>query len=172
MSETYLVTGAAGFVGSRLSKALLSRGQRVIGLDNLNEYYPLFHKKRHLADLMPEANFTFVQGDICDAPAMRTLMETHKPTAIAHLAAMAAVRYSVEHPLIYGTINVQGAMNLMDAAGQHRLALWLGHAGAFQGNRCGRSPARALSCQQARDGTDGSRISPPVETAHHHRAVF
>ncbi|HEX4796556.1 MAG TPA: GDP-mannose 4,6-dehydratase [Humisphaera sp.] len=116
MNETFLVTGAAGFVGSRLSKVLIARGDRVVGIDNLNDYYPLVHKQRHLADLTPLPGFTFIQADICDAPAMRRIVAEHKPVAIAHLAAMAAVRYSVEHPLIYGTVNVQGTMNLMDAA--------------------------------------------------------
>ncbi|MDB5172560.1 MAG: epimerase, partial [Phycisphaerales bacterium] len=116
MTQTYLVTGAAGFIGSRLSASLLSRGDRVVGMDNLNDYYPLVHKRRHLADLLPSPNFTFVEADLRDAEAMRDLVAGHRPDAIAHLAAMAAVRYSVEHPLIYGTVNVQGTMNLLDAA--------------------------------------------------------
>ncbi|MDB5333545.1 MAG: epimerase [Phycisphaerales bacterium] len=116
MSQTYLVTGAAGFIGSRLSAALLARGERVVGMDNLNDYYPIVHKRRHLADLLPNSNFTFVEADLRDADAMRDLLAKHRPDAVAHLAAMAAVRYSVEHPLIYGTVNVQGTMNLLDAA--------------------------------------------------------
>jgi UDP-glucuronate 4-epimerase len=116
MSQTYLVTGAAGFIGSRLSAALLARGERVVGMDNLNDYYPIVHKRRHLADLLPNSNFSFVEADLRDADAMRDLLATHRPDAVAHLAAMAAVRYSVEHPLIYGTVNVQGTMNLLDAA--------------------------------------------------------
>lgn len=112
------VTGAAGFVGSRLSKTLLLRGDEVIGFDNLNDYYPLVHKQRHLADLLPQRNFTFVQGDLRDAELLRKLFQEHRPDAVAHLAAMAAVRYSVEHPLIYGEVNVQGSMNLLDAARQ------------------------------------------------------
>ncbi|HWE93520.1 MAG TPA: GDP-mannose 4,6-dehydratase [Tepidisphaeraceae bacterium] len=116
MSQTYLVTGAAGFIGSRLSAALLARGGRVVGMDNLNDYYPIVHKHRHLADLLPDSNFTFVEADLRDADAMRDLLAKHRPDAVAHLAAMAAVRYSVEHPLIYGTVNVQGTMNLLDAA--------------------------------------------------------
>jgi UDP-glucuronate 4-epimerase len=118
MAETFLVTGAAGFIGSRLSKALLDRGNRVVGLDNFNTYYALEHKHRHLKDLLPNDRFTLVKEDLVNAAALKEIVANYKPDAIAHLAAMAAVRYSVEHPLIYGEINVQGSMNLMDAARQ------------------------------------------------------
>jgi UDP-glucuronate 4-epimerase len=117
-SQTILVTGAAGFVGSRLSRALLDRGDRVIGLDNLNDYYPRIHKDRHLADLLPDQSFTFVEKDLRDAEGLLEVMRRHEPQSVAHVAAMAAVRYSVEHPLIYGQVNVQGSMNLLDAARQ------------------------------------------------------
>lgn len=110
------VTGAAGFVGSRLSKTLMARGDEVIGFDNLNDYYALTHKTRHLADLLPDKQFTFVQGDLRDAPLLRELFQKHRPGAVAHLAGMAAVRYSVEFPLLYGEVNVQGSVNLLDAA--------------------------------------------------------
>jgi UDP-glucuronate 4-epimerase len=112
------LTGAAGFVGSRLAKTLLARGDTVVGLDNLNDYYPLVHKERHLADLKDHPNFTFITGDLRDAPLLLELFQKHKPDAVAHLAAMAAVRYSVQHPLVYGAVNVQGSMNLLDAARQ------------------------------------------------------
>jgi UDP-glucuronate 4-epimerase len=119
MPTTYLVTGAAGFIGSRLAKALLGRGgDRVIGLDNLNDYYSPDLKRAHLADLGPADRFTFIEGDLRDADFLRNLVQQHKPDAIAHLAAMAAVRYSVQHPLIYGQVNVQGTLNLLDAARQ------------------------------------------------------
>src|SRR5688500_12313520 len=111
-----LVTGAAGFIGSRLSRVLLDRGDTVIGLDNLNDYYALEHKNRHHADLLPSSQFSFVRGDLRDAPMLRELCETHRPDAIAHMAAMAAVRYSVQNPLLYGEVNVQGTVNLLDAA--------------------------------------------------------
>jgi UDP-glucuronate 4-epimerase len=112
------VTGAAGFVGSRLGRALLSRGDEVIGFDNLDPYYPRERKERNLADLTTEAAFTFVEGDLRDAELLRRLLQEHTPDAVAHLAAMSAVRYSVEHPLIYGQVNVQGSLNLLDAARQ------------------------------------------------------
>lgn len=120
------VTGAAGFVGSRLSRALLDRGDTVVGFDNLNDYYPLEHKQWHLRDLREDPGFTWVQGDLVDAELLRSLFERHQPDAVAHLAAMAAVRYSVQHPLIYGAANVQGSMNLLDAArhiGKPRMVL-------------------------------------------------
>jgi UDP-glucuronate 4-epimerase len=111
-----LVTGAAGFVGSRLSKALLARGDDVVGFDNLNDYYALAHKERHLTDLSDLKGFTFVKADLRDAPRMRELFQQYKPDAVAHLAGMAAVRYSVQYPLLYGEVNVQGSVNLLDAA--------------------------------------------------------
>ena len=110
------VTGAAGFVGSRLARSLLARGDEVVGFDNMNDYYPLEHKRRHLADLSTDRKFTFVHGDLSDAPQLRELILQYKPDAIAHLAAMAAVRYSVQYPLVYAMVNVQGTVNLLDAA--------------------------------------------------------
>jgi UDP-glucuronate 4-epimerase len=110
------VTGAAGFVGSRLSKALIQRGDRVFGFDNFNDYYAQVHKDRHLTDLLPDSNFTLIRGDLRDAPLLRELFQQHKPDAVAHLAGMAAVRYSVQHPLLYADVNVQGSVNLLDAA--------------------------------------------------------
>ena len=112
------VTGAAGFVGSRLSRALLNRGDEVIGFDNFDPYYDRVHKDRHLRDLLGQRGFTFIEGDMRDADLLVRLFGQHHPSAVAHLAAMAAVRYSMEHPLIYGHVNVQGTMNLLDAARQ------------------------------------------------------
>src|SRR3954463_10580128 len=99
------VTGAAGFVGSRLSKALLSRGDSVVGFDNFNDYYDISHKERHLVDLRDEKQFALIKGDLRDPELLRKLMQEHNPDAIAHLAAMANVRYSIENPLIYGEVN-------------------------------------------------------------------
>src|ERR1700744_1796060 len=113
-----LVTGAAGFVGSRLAKSLLNRGDQIIGLDNFDPYYDRAHKDRHLRDLLPIKKFKFIEADLRDHAALLSICREHRPDAIAHMAAMAAVRYSMNHPLIYGHVNVQGTMNLLDAARQ------------------------------------------------------
>lgn len=111
-----LVTGAAGFVGSRLSQVLVARGDSVIGLDNFDPYYARQHKDRHLSGLLGSSGFSLSTLDLRDAPAVRELIEREKPDAIAHLAAMAAVRYSTQFPLLYGEVNVQGTLHLLDAA--------------------------------------------------------
>lgn len=111
-----LVTGAAGFIGSRLSHALLQRGDCVVGIDNFDPYYARDLKDLHGRDLRNFPNWRLQTLDLRDADALRELCEREKFDAIAHVAAMAAVRYSVEHPLIYGQVNVQGTANLLDAA--------------------------------------------------------
>lgn len=113
-----LVTGAAGFIGSRLSKALIGRGDQVIGLDNFSPYYAENLKLSHLRDLENEPNFRLIRGDLRDAALVRELFHAENFDAVAHIGAMAAVRYSVQHPLIYGEVNVQGTLNLLEAARQ------------------------------------------------------
>ena len=110
------ITGAAGFVGSRLAKALLARGDSVVGIDNFDPYYDRVHKERHLRDLLGQRDFVFIETDLRRPDRLKELFDEHAPEAIAHLAAMAAVRYSMQHPLVYGEVNVQGTMNLLDAA--------------------------------------------------------
>ena len=110
------VTGAAGFVGSRLSRTLLNRGDSVVGFDNFNDYYGRSHKDRHLVDLLGDPQFQMETGDLRDAPLLRELFQKHRPDAVAHLAGMAAVRYSVQYPLLYADVNVQGSVNVLDAA--------------------------------------------------------
>lgn len=115
---TILVTGAAGFIGSRLARALLGRGDVVVGIDNFDPYYAREHKERHLRDLVGAKGFTFIEADMRDAEKMLEVCRGHRPDGVAHMAAMAAVRYSMQHPLVYGSVNVQGTMNLLDAVRQ------------------------------------------------------
>lgn len=118
-----LVTGAAGFIGSHTASALIERGDRVVGLDNLNDYYDPARKRANLRELaaIPGAaeRFTFVEGDIRDRELVRRLYATHSFTAVAHLAAMAGVRVSVDDPWLYYDVNLTGTLNLLDAGREH-----------------------------------------------------
>ncbi|RYZ08833.1 MAG: SDR family NAD(P)-dependent oxidoreductase [Myxococcales bacterium] len=121
--KTILVTGAAGFIGSHTASALIERGDRVVGLDNLNDYYDPARKRVNLQELaaLPGAaeRFTFVEGDIRDRALLRKLFGEHSFTAVAHLAAMAGVRVSVDDPWLYYDVNLTGTLNLLDAGREH-----------------------------------------------------
>ena len=110
-----LVTGAAGFIGSRLSERLLARGDHVIGLDNLNDYYEVSLKQARLAKLTPHPNFDFHKLDIVDRAAIDKLFADTKPQRVMHLAAQAGVRYSITNPRAYIEANVVGYMNILEA---------------------------------------------------------
>ena len=117
MSKRVLVTGAAGFIGSSVSQALLRRGDAVVGLDNLNDYYDPARKRANLAEVAatsPEADFTFVEGDIRDRGLLSDLFTSQPIDAVAHLAAMAGVRVSLENPHLYFDVNLIGTLNLLD----------------------------------------------------------
>jgi len=118
-----LVTGAAGFIGSHTAVALLARGDRVVGLDNMNDYYDPARKRSNVEEIRatPGAaeRFTFVEGDIRNRELVAGLFAQHGFTAIAHLAAMAGVRVSVEDPWLYYDVNLTGTLNLLDAARLH-----------------------------------------------------
>ena len=106
-----LVTGAAGFMGSALATRLLARGDEVIGLDNLNDYYPVALKKARLA-LNP--SMRFVEGDIADREMLPKLFEKERFDAVVNLAAQAGVRYSIENPWAYIESNIVGFENILE----------------------------------------------------------
>jgi UDP-glucuronate 4-epimerase len=114
-----LVTGAAGFIGSHAAGRLLRRGDDVVGLDNLNEYYSTERKRHNLAEVTSEATradqFQFVHGDIRDRALLAKLFAQHDFDAVVHLAAMAGVRVSVEDPWLYYDVNLTGTLNLLEA---------------------------------------------------------
>lgn len=114
-SKTYLITGAAGFVGYFLSKKLLAQGCQVIGIDNMNDYYDVNLKYARLEQLKPYENFTFIKGDISDKDMITRLFEEYKPNIVVNLAAQAGVRYSIENPDVYIQSNIIGFYNVLEA---------------------------------------------------------
>ncbi len=111
-----LVTGAAGFIGSALALRLLQRGDRVLGLDNLNDYYDVKLKEARLARLRAHAGFEFEKIDIAERERMARLFAEHRFDAVIHLAAQAGVRYSIEHPGAYVDANLVGFANVIEGA--------------------------------------------------------
>ncbi len=109
-----LITGAAGFIGSTLALRLLERGDTVVGIDNLNDYYDVTLKEARLARLQPQANFQFRKLDIVDRAAMAALFQEHRFDAVMHLAAQAGVRYSIENPAAYVDANLVGFGNILE----------------------------------------------------------
>lgn len=114
MQETYLVTGAAGFIGYYLSSRLLSEGKTVIGVDNLNDYYDMNLKLSRLSLLEGKVNFTFHKIDISDKSALEVLFKENKIDYVINLAAQAGVRYSIENPDVYIQSNIIGFYNILE----------------------------------------------------------
>ncbi|MDZ8238345.1 MAG: NAD-dependent epimerase [Nostoc sp. ChiQUE01a] len=109
-----LVTGAAGFIGFHLSQRLLTRGDKVVGLDNLNDYYDVFLKKDRLAQLQERPGFSFYQLDLEDSAAIAELFAEQRFDVVVNLAAQAGVRYSIKNPHAYINSNLVGFINILE----------------------------------------------------------
>jgi UDP-glucuronate 4-epimerase len=118
---TILVTGGAGFIGSQLTAALRARGDSVVIIDNFNSYYDPALKKLNVARFENDPQVTVIKGDICDEALVETIMQEHGIRKIAHLAAMAGVRNSINEAPLYLEVNVKGSMVLMEAARRHKI---------------------------------------------------
>ena len=116
---TTLVTGAAGFIGFFVTQALLARGERVVGLDNLNDYYDVKLKHARLAQIGAQPNFRFIQADLADRNGISELFAQHPPKRVIHLAAQAGVRYSIDHPHAYVDSNLVGFINILEGCRHH-----------------------------------------------------
>ena len=114
-----LVTGAAGFIGSTTARRLLARGDEVVGLDNLNDYYDVNLKKARLALMDKEPGFRFVLLDLADRPGMDRLFRSERFDRVIHLGAQAGVRYSIENPHSYVDSNVVGTLNVLEGCRHH-----------------------------------------------------
>jgi UDP-glucuronate 4-epimerase len=109
-----LVTGAAGFIGYHTAKRLLERGDEVVGLDSLNEYYDVTLKHARLAQLQAHRNFRFVKLDLADRAGVANLFAAERFARVVHLGAQAGVRYGVEHPFAYIDSNLVGTMTVLE----------------------------------------------------------
>ena len=116
-----MVTGAAGFIGHKLSMELLKRGDEIIGVDNLNDYYDPSLKEARLAQLTDHNAFTDLRLDIADREGMENAFKHYKPQRVVNLAAQAGVRYSLENPHAYIDANIVGFMNILEACRHHQV---------------------------------------------------
>ena len=114
-TNTYLVTGGAGFIGFFLSKRILETGAKVVGFDNLNDYYDVSLKEERLRILKEFDQYTFVKGDLSDKDAVTSLFTAYNPQIVVNLGAQAGVRYSIDNPDAYIQSNIVGFFNILEA---------------------------------------------------------
>lgn len=114
-----LVTGAAGFIGMHVAQLLLKRGDEVVGIDNLNDYYDPRLKEARLEQLKSYRNFSFLKGDIADSQCVNEIFASAKPQRVVNLAAQPGVRYSLKNPAAYIQTNLVGFGNILEGCRQH-----------------------------------------------------
>ncbi len=114
-----LLTGTAGFIGNHVALALLARGERVIGLDNLSDYYDVNLKKARLARLEGQGGYTHIHADLADREAIESVFAEHAPRRVIHLAAQAGVRYAATNPHVYVSSNVTGFLHVLEGCRHH-----------------------------------------------------
>lgn len=133
--ETVLVTGAAGFIGSNLVSTLLTKGYRVVGVDNFDDTYDPKFKESHVAPFLENKDFVLYRVDIRDLPALGEVFEKEKPTRVAHLAAKADTRRAVQEPRIYLSVNMDGTLNVLELCREFEVKmLAIASSGSVYGN--------------------------------------
>ena len=140
MARTVLVTGAAGFIGAALSQRLLQQGERVVGLDNLNDYYDVSLKQarlRQIEAVAQKGDWRFVEMALEDGDALMALFAAEKPTVVVNLAAQAGVRYSLENPAAYIQSNLVGFGHLLEGCRHHGTEnlVYASSSSVYGGNR-------------------------------------
>ena len=113
-NKTYFITGGAGFIGFFLSKALLDKGAKVIGFDNMNDYYEVSLKEDRLAILQQYEKYIFIKGDLANKEEVFSVFEEYKPEIVVNLGAQAGVRYSIDNPDAYMQSNMMGFFHILE----------------------------------------------------------
>lgn len=137
MNDTVLVTGVAGFIGFHLATALMDKGVRVIGCDNLCAYYPVSLKHRRLQALAEKAgDFVFVEADLCDDAALEAIFQQWRPSRVCNLAAQAGVRHSILNPKAYQKSNLEGFLNILECCryGEVERLVYASSSSVYGGN--------------------------------------
>lgn len=116
-----LITGGAGFIGSACAKKLMDRGDKVVLVDNFNDYYDPKLKYDRIKKFLKGYKFKLYKADIRDRKKMEEIFKKERPDKVIHLAAMAGVRYAIEHPLLYADVNVMGTTNLLDLSVKYKI---------------------------------------------------
>ena len=114
-----LITGGAGFIGSHVTEVLLKRGDQVICLDNFNDYYDPTRKRRNVAPFLDRPAYSLYEADIRTTTDLQAVFEAERPDKVLHIAAMAGVRYSIQNPALYASVNVTGTVNVLEMARQY-----------------------------------------------------
>lgn len=117
----FLVTGAAGFIGFHVSQRLLAAGHKVVGIDNLNDYYDVSLKQARLDQIAQHPEFIFLKMDLADRQAISSLFEEHAFERVIHLGAQAGVRYSIDNPHAYADANLIGHLNILEGCRHHKI---------------------------------------------------
>jgi len=134
-SESVLVTGCAGFIGSHLCERLVADGWKVVGIDNFCNFYDPKIKRKNLTALLSKPSFTLVEVDIRDKAAVEAVFKRFSPVVVIHLAAMPGVRPSIENPELYVDVNVRGTTVLLEACAKHEIQhLVFGSSSSVYGN--------------------------------------
>jgi len=133
-----MVTGTAGFIGNHLAIKLLERGDEVIGIDNLNDYYDVNLKLARLDRIKDHPNFTDVRADISDRERMEALFKEHQPQRVVNLAAQAGVRYSIENPHAYIESNIVGFLNILEGCRHNNVEhlVYASSSSVYGANEC------------------------------------